>query len=100
MSASPTTCCFIGHRDATPNPELITAVRASARALITIFDTDTFLFGSASGFDRICLSVVTDLKENTRISAAYTSARSSRTLTIFTARSCSGSTTTRCSRRR
>ena len=57
------TCCFIGHRDATPNPELITAVRASARALITIFDTDTFLFGSASGFDRICLSVVTDLKE-------------------------------------
>ena len=63
MSASPTTCCFIGHRDATPNPELITAVRASARALITIFDTDTFLFGSASGFDRICLSVVTDLKE-------------------------------------
>ena len=63
MSASPTTCCFIGHRDAAPTPDLITAVRASARALITIFDTDTFLFGSASGFDRICLSVVTDLKE-------------------------------------
>lgn len=57
------TCCFIGHRDAEPTPELITAVRASVRALITIFETDTFLFGSASGFDRICLSVVTELKE-------------------------------------
>ncbi len=94
------TCCFIGHRDATPNPELITAVRASARALITIFDTDTFLFGSASGFDRICLSVVTDLKEEyPHIRRVYVRA-DSRTLTIFTARSCSGSTTTRCSRRR
>ena len=57
------TCCFIGHRDAGAAPDLVLSVRAAVRSLITIFDTDTFLFGSASGFDRICLSVVTELKE-------------------------------------
>ena len=57
------TCCFIGHRTINETDELRTKVTEIIEKLITDKNVDTFLFGSKSQFDRLCLELVTKLKE-------------------------------------
>ena len=57
------TCCFIGHRTINETDELRTKVTEIIEKLITVENVDTFLFGSKSQFDRLCLELVTKLKE-------------------------------------
>ncbi|MBQ2733099.1 MAG: DUF1273 family protein [Clostridia bacterium] len=57
-----TTCCFIGHRHTNETEELKERVRAVVERLINDEKVDTFLFGSKSGFDSLCLELVTELK--------------------------------------
>ena len=57
------TCCFIGHRTINETEELKTQLRAMIETLITEQTVDTFLFGSGSCFDDLCLELVTELKE-------------------------------------
>ena len=56
-------CCFIGHRTINETDELRTKVTEIIEKLITDKNVDTFLFGSKSQFDRLCLELVTKLKE-------------------------------------
>lgn len=55
------TCCFIGHRDTADTAELRGRLRAVVTSLIES-GADTFLFGSRSAFNDICLKTVTELK--------------------------------------
>lgn len=57
------TCCFFGHRTINETDELRTKITEAAERLITDENVDTFLFGSRSEFDRLCLDIVTQLKE-------------------------------------
>ncbi len=57
------TCCFIGHRTINETDELRTELTETIEKLITDEKVDTFLFGSQSKFDRLCLELVTKLKE-------------------------------------
>ncbi len=57
------TCCFFGHRTITQTPVLRERLTAAIEKLITEKKVDTFLFGSKSQFDRLCLELVTALKE-------------------------------------
>ncbi|MBE6709308.1 MAG: DUF1273 domain-containing protein [Ruminococcaceae bacterium] len=57
------TCCFFGHRTINETDELRTKLTATIEKLITDENVDTFLFGSKSEFDRLCLELVTKLKE-------------------------------------
>ena len=57
------TCCFCGHRKIEETPELKTALVDTIEDLIINKGIDTFLFGSKSQFDRLCLKTVTELKE-------------------------------------
>ena len=57
------TCCFFGHRTITETEELRTKLIKIVERLITDEKVDTFLFGSKSRFDSLCLEVVTKLKE-------------------------------------
>ena len=56
------TCCFFGHRTINETNELRTKLMNCIEKLITDEKVDTFLFGSKSEFDRLCLEVVTELK--------------------------------------
>ena len=56
-------CCFIGHRTINETDELRAKVTEIIEKLITDENVDTFLFGSKSQFDRLCLELVTKLKE-------------------------------------
>ncbi len=56
-------CCIFGHRSINETEELKTNVSAAMERLITEEGVDTFLFGSKSRFDRLCLELVTRLKE-------------------------------------
>lgn len=56
------TCCFFGHRKINITDELIYLLKIIVKELITEEKIDTFLFGSKSLFDKICLRVVTELK--------------------------------------
>lgn len=55
------TCCFIGHRNTADTAELRGRLRAAVTALIES-GADTFLFGSRSAFDGVCLQTVSELK--------------------------------------
>ena len=57
------TCCFFGHRTIYETEELRTKITEAVEGLITDENVDTFLFGSKSEFDRLCLELVTKLKE-------------------------------------
>ena len=57
------TCCFIGHRRIDETEELRTRLYETIERLITCENADTFLFGSKSRFDSLCLELVTKLKE-------------------------------------
>ena len=57
------TACIIGHRDVEDTPELRDTIRSVFEAMIDIWSTEYFLFGSGSNFDRACLSVATGLRE-------------------------------------
>ncbi len=57
------TCCFIGHRKLEETPELVMRLEELIEFLILNEGIETFLFGSRSQFDTLCLSLVTRAKE-------------------------------------
>ena len=57
------TCCFFGHRTINETDELRERITEAVERLITDEKVDTFLFGSKSQFDALCLKTVTELKE-------------------------------------
>ena len=57
-------CCFIGHRKTEETEALTLELRKTVENLITEDGVDTFLFGSKSGFNDVCYTVVTELKES------------------------------------
>ena len=57
------TCCFLGHRKIIQTAELVEKLKRTVEMLILERGVSTFLFGSRSEFDKICLDVVTELKE-------------------------------------
>ncbi len=56
-------CCFIGHRTIIETDEMKKRLLNEIEMLITDKKVDTFLFGSKSQFDSLCLDLVTRLKE-------------------------------------
>ncbi|MBO5200658.1 MAG: DUF1273 family protein [Clostridia bacterium] len=56
-------CCFIGHRTIEENEELKLRLNEIIENLIKRNSVDTFLFGSRSRFDSLCLELVTEIKE-------------------------------------
>ena len=62
MNTKATTCCFFGHRKITLTDELVRNLRIAIEHLIVEKKIDTFLFGSKSDFDELCLTTVTELK--------------------------------------
>lgn len=56
-------CSFVGHRDVVITEELKIKVRELIEYLIVNCGVLTFLFGSRSTFNNLCLRVVTELKE-------------------------------------
>ena len=57
------TCCFFGHRTINETEQLKNELRETIEDLITNKKVDTFLFGSKSQFDELCLEIVTKIKE-------------------------------------
>ena len=57
------TCCFFGHRTINETVELRQSLINIIEKLITNEKVDTFLFGSKSQFDSLCLELVTKLKQ-------------------------------------
>ena len=64
-------CCFFGHRKIQESEELKANIYKLIEELIVNKKVDTFLFGSRSVFDKLCLRIVTLLKENIHISNEY-----------------------------
>ena len=62
MESRKNTCCFFGHRKIKVTDGLIQRLRENVEQLIVENNVDTFLFGSKSQFDSLCLDVVTGLK--------------------------------------
>lgn len=63
MNKKEHTCCFFGHRKINETEELKNNLYKVIEDLIVIEKVDTFLFGSKSQFDRMCLKTVTELKK-------------------------------------
>ena len=57
------TCCFFGHRTINETEEMRTKLTETIEKLIVEEKADTFLFGSQSRFDSLCLEVVSKIKE-------------------------------------
>ena len=57
------TACFFGHRTIDETEDLKRSLTSVIENLITAEGVDTFLFGSKSRFDSLCLELVTALKE-------------------------------------
>lgn len=57
------TCCFIGHRKIQESQALTNKLNKIIEMLITDKQVDTFLFGSKSRFNDLCLETVTQIKE-------------------------------------
>ena len=57
------TCCFFGHRKINETEELKSKLMEIIEKLIVDEKVDTFLFGSKSRFNSLCLELVTELKE-------------------------------------
>ena len=62
MDSKEHTCCFFGHRKIEVTDELMSCIKKEIEDLVLNKSVDTFLFGSRSEFDRICLDIVTELK--------------------------------------
>ncbi len=56
-------CCFFGHRKIKETEELKTKLMKIIEKLIVEESVDTFLFGSKSRFNSLCLELVTEIKE-------------------------------------
>lgn len=56
-------CCFFGHRTINETEELKSKLNEIIEKLIVDENVDTFLFGSKSRFNSLCLEVVTKIKE-------------------------------------
>lgn len=64
--------CFIGHREINETEELKVKVLSIIENLIVKENIDTFLFGSKSRFDSLCLELVTQIKQKyTHIKRIY-----------------------------
>jgi len=57
------TCCFFGHRRINETEELKSKLSREIEKLIVEKQVDTFLFGSKSQFDSLCLELVTEIKQ-------------------------------------
>ena len=57
------TCCFFGHRTIYETDILRARLIEVIEKLIIVEKVDTFLFGSKSQFNSLCLDVVTEIKE-------------------------------------
>ncbi len=57
------TCCFFGHREIIETEELKKKLFETIEGLIRDENIDTFLFGSKSRFDGLCLETVTKIKK-------------------------------------
>lgn len=57
------TCCFIGHRNMNETEELMAKLIKTIEKLIVENSVDTFLFGSKSRFNSMCIKLVTEIKE-------------------------------------
>lgn len=57
------TCCFIGHRKIDITDDLINRLERIIENLITDKNINTFLFGSKSEFNWLCLKIVTNLRK-------------------------------------
>lgn len=62
-SCKDTTCCFIGHRKVEETEELKEKLKETIERLMIEYGVTTFLFGSRSQFNDLCLKTVTELKE-------------------------------------
>ena len=56
-------CCFFGNRNTPVTPDLKSIILQTVEMLITVEKVDTFLFGSKSSFNSLCLEAVTELKQ-------------------------------------
>ncbi|MBQ8254581.1 MAG: DUF1273 family protein [Clostridia bacterium] len=56
-------CCIIGHREINETEELKSKLKETIERLIVKEKVDTFLFGSGSRFNSLCLELVTEAKE-------------------------------------
>ena len=57
------TCCFIGHRTINETEELKSQLCEIIEKLIVEKQVDTFLFGSKSRFNSLCLELLSEIKE-------------------------------------
>lgn len=57
------TCCFFGHRTINETEELKSKLVEIIERLIVDEKVDTFLFGSKSRFNSLCLKLVSEIKE-------------------------------------
>ncbi len=57
------TCCFFGHRAINETEELKSKLTETIERLIKEEKVNTFLFGSKSRFDSLCLETLTKIKE-------------------------------------
>lgn len=57
------TCCFFGHRKINETEELKVKLYEIIEKLIVDENVDTFLFGSKSRFNSLCLELVTKIQE-------------------------------------
>ena len=57
------TCCFLGHRRINETEELKAKLFEIITKLIVESQVDTFLFGSKSRFNSLCIEVVTEIKK-------------------------------------
>lgn len=57
------TCCFFGHRTINETEELKSKLIEIIEKLIVDENVDTFLFGSKSQFNSLCLELVNEIKE-------------------------------------
>ena len=62
MNSNPKTCCFFGHRKISDTPQLKTHLKEIIEDLIQNKNVTTFLFGSKSDFNKLCLKTVSELK--------------------------------------
>ena len=62
MILSKQTCCFIGHRKIENKTQIFEQIKNCVENLINKSNITTFLFGSRSQFNDICLQAVTCLK--------------------------------------
>lgn len=59
----PYTCCFFGHRETNITERLKNSLYTVLENLIINENVNTFLFGSKSRFNDLCLEITTKLKE-------------------------------------